>query len=128
MILSFYQGVSMKQTVLVIIIAMILSGCTKEIPSTTEQTTNKTIFSGRVEHVYYVDETGATSGYTRFDKGLPGTSTTIKEDVWVDIFPNWVVIKLMNRKGYEQIIPQHKIVSIAVGTKEGNELNIPKES
>jgi hypothetical protein len=116
----------MRHTLLVIIIAMILSGCTKEIPSTTEQPTNKTIFSGRVEHVYYLDQNGATSGYTRFDKGLTGTNTGIKEDVWVDVFPNWVVIKLMNREGYEQIIPQHRILSIAVGTKEGNELNIPK--
>ena len=101
----------MRQTVLVIITAMMLSGCTKEIPSSTEQPTNNTIFSGKVEHVSYVDEQGYTSGYT---------------DVWVDVYPNWVVIKLTNPKEYRKIVPQHKIVSIAVNTKEGNELNIPK--
>lgn len=50
------------------------------------------IFSGRVEFIYYLDELDKTAGITRFDKGLAGTSTLVKEDVFVDVYKEWVVI------------------------------------
>jgi hypothetical protein len=84
------------------------------------------IFSGRVEHFYYTDVTGAVDGVTRFEEGLPGTSTMVEEDVWVDVYPAWVKVKLKNRNDYSYVIPTHRVVEIAVGTKEGNDLNIPR--
>ena len=116
----------MRPTLLTSCLALILtvSGCDTD-PENEQEMSNKPIFSGRVEYVYYSDDHGAKRGYTRFEKGLPGTSTTVQEDVWVDVYPNWVVIKLLNRSNYTEIIPQQKMVSIIVGTEEGNALNVP---
>ncbi|TDU68065.1 hypothetical protein EI77_03182 [Prosthecobacter fusiformis] len=84
------------------------------------------LFSGRVESIYYLDHKDSVHGYTRFDKGLPGASTSIKEDPWVEVYPAWVVLSLKNRNDYTIIIPKERLRSITVGTKEGNDLNVPK--
>ena len=86
----------------------------------------KPLFSGRVEYFYALDEKNALSGFTRFEEGLPGTSTMVKEDVFVEVHKEWVIVKLLNRKGYSYIVPRDRVRTLIVGTKEGNELHIPK--
>ena len=108
----------MKTILLVSIAVMLLSGCAKH--------DTDPVFSGRVEYFYYSDQNDAIFGFTRFDKGLPGTSTMVKEDVFVEVQKDWVVVKLLNRKDASYIVPRERVRSIIVGTKEGNELNIPK--
>lgn len=44
------------------------------------------IFSGRVEYFYFLDANDGVSGVTRFDKGLPGTTTSVKEDVFLEVY------------------------------------------
>lgn len=108
----------MKSILLVSGAVMFLSGCAKRDA--------EPVFSGRVEYFYYLDQNDAVSGFTRFDKGLPGTSTMVKEDVFVEVRKDWVVVTLLNRKGASCIVPRERVKSIIVGTKERNELNIPK--
>lgn len=95
-----------------------LTGCSPE--------KDKPLFSGRVEFFYYLDEKDSVSGFTRFEQGLPGTSTRAKEDVWLEIYPNWVVARLKNRKDESYIVPRERVRHIIVGAKETNELNTPK--
>ena len=104
----------MKNIILAFIATALLSGCTRPL------------FSGRVEYFYSLDEHDAVSGFTRFDNGLPGTSTSVKEDVFVEVHKEWVIVKLLNRKDTTYVVPRERVRSIIVGTKEGNELNIPK--
>jgi hypothetical protein len=98
-------------------ILLLFAGCSKN---------EKPLFSGRVTYVYYTEYNGSVSGFTRFDKGLPGTSTSINEDVWVDVYSDWIAIRLKNRNDSEIIIPKERVQKIIVGTKKENELNIPK--
>jgi hypothetical protein len=86
----------------------------------------KPIFSGRVEFFYYADEGDNIAGFTRFEKGFSGTSTRVKEDIWLDVYTHWVVATLKNRKNESYLIPRERVRHIVVGTKEGNELNAPK--
>jgi len=108
----------MKNIILVLIATALLSGCTRH--------DTEPLFSGRVEYFYFLDQHDTVSGFTRFDKGLPGTSTTVKEDVFVEVHKEWVVVKQLNRKDPSYIVPRERVRAIIVGTKEGNELNIPK--
>ena len=95
---------------------ILLIGCSKPAGS---------LFSGRVAYVYFLDTNNSVTGYTRFDKGLPGTGTSVHEDPWVDVYPEWVIVRLMNRKDHTEIVPRDRVRSIIVGTREDNELNIP---
>lgn len=97
---------------------MLLVGCAKQ--------DSEPLFSGRVEYFYYLDQNDVLSGFTRFEKGLPGTSTMTKEDVFVEVQNDWVTVRLLNRKNASYIVPRERVRSIVVGTKEGNELNIPQ--
>ena len=108
----------MKNIILALIATALLSGCTRH--------DSAPLFSGRVEYFYSLDEHDGVSGFTRFDKGLPGTSTSVKEDVFVEVHKEWVIVKLLNRKDTTYVVPRERVRSIIVGTKEGNELNIPK--
>lgn len=108
----------MKPLLVLSISLMLLTGCG-------EQDTTP-LFSGRVEYFYYLDHNDAVSGFTRFEKGLPGTSTCVNEDVHVEVRNDWVTVTLLNRKNASYIVPRERVRSIVVGTKEGNELNIPK--
>jgi hypothetical protein len=83
------------------------------------------IFAGRVEYFYFLDSNDVVVGVTRFDQGRPGTKTSLKEDVFLEVYKDWVVMKLLNRKSSTQIIPRERVREIIVGTKEGNELNMP---
>ena len=85
----------------------------------------KPIFAGRVECFYFLDSNDVVTGVTRLDQGRPGTKTSLKEDVFIEVHKDWVVMKLLNRKGHTQMIPRERVREIIVGTKEGNELNIP---
>lgn len=96
---------------------LIFAGCNKA---------PEPLFSGRVESVFYEDFDNSLSGFTRFDKAYPGTSTAIREDPWVDIYQDWIVIRLKNRKDYAYVIPKERVRTIVVGTEESNRLNIPK--
>lgn len=107
----------MKTILLASIAVMLLSGCAKS--------DSDPVFSGRVEYFYYIDQNDSISGFTRFDKGLPGTSTMVKEDVFVEVRKDWVLVKLLNREDASYIVPRERVRSIVVGTKEGNELNVP---
>lgn len=84
------------------------------------------LFAGRVESFYYAGPNEAVSGFTRFEKGLPGTSTRVKEDVFVEVRQNWVRVKLLNRKDESYLVPRERVRSILVGTEQGNALNIPQ--
>lgn len=108
----------MKTFFLGVIAAALLSSC--------NQRDAKPFFSGRVEAFYFLDEHDAVSGFTRFDKGSAGTSTQANEDVFVEVHKEWVLVKLLNRKDSSYIVPRERVKAIIVGTKEGNELNIPK--
>ena len=108
----------MKHLLTLFIATLLLTGCFSE--------KEEGIFSGRVEYFYYTNKSGGAEGFTRFDQGLPGTSTMVKEDVWVEVYSNWVRVELKNRSGYTYIIPRERVIDIVVGTKEGNELNIPR--
>jgi len=101
-----------------LVAASLLVGCSshEEKPS----------FSDRVAYFYYLDEKDSVSGFTRFDKGLPGTSTRVNEDVWLDVYADYVFVTIKNRADESYIIPRERIKLIAVGNPEGNELNIPK--
>ena len=83
------------------------------------------LFSGRVESFYYAGPNEGVLGFTRFEKGLPGTSTRVKEDVFVEVRQNWVRVKLLNRKDESYLVPRERVRSILVGTEQGNALNIP---
>jgi hypothetical protein len=107
----------MKYILPILLIAAVMTGCFSE--------KEESIFSGRVEYFYYTNKSGGTTGFTRSEKGFPGTSTMVNEDVWVEVYPTWVKVELKNRSGYTYIIPRDRVVDIVVGTKEGNELNIP---
>lgn len=110
----------MKKTTIAAILALaFMAGCDK--PSGRD-----VIFAGRVEYFYYLDEQDNVSGFTRFEKGLPGTSTMVKEDVFVEVHNDWLVVKLLNRNGASYVVPRERVRSLIVGTKERNELNIPK--
>ncbi|MBT3381311.1 MAG: hypothetical protein HN742_19560 [Lentisphaerae bacterium] len=80
------------------------------------------IYSGRVESVYYSDHSGNIQGYTRLDKGLPGTSTAVKEDVWVMIYQHWIVIELKTRKT-RIAVPRERVLAVHIGNEEANALN-----
>ncbi|TLD72541.1 hypothetical protein FEM03_00235 [Phragmitibacter flavus] len=108
----------MKQLLIFSISLVLLTGCGEQ--------NAKLLFSGRVEYFYYLNQNDLVSGFTRFEKGLPGTSTMAKEDVYVEVRNDWVIVKLLNRKNASYIVPRDRVRSIIVGTKEGNELNIPK--
>jgi hypothetical protein len=108
----------MKNIILILIVTALLSGCTRHDA--------EPLFAGRVEYFYFLDAHDAVSGFTRFDKGLPGTSTSVKEDVFIEVHKEWVIVKLQNRKDASYIVPRDRVRSIIVGTKEGNEVNIPK--
>lgn len=110
----------MKPYLLLLFAASFLTGLTGCLPEKEES-----ISTGRVESFYYTNKSGGTEGFTRFEKGLPWTSTMVNEDVWVEVYPSWVKVKLKNRNGYTYIIPRDRVIDIVVGTKEGNELNIP---
>ena len=101
-----------------LIAACLLVGCSsdKEQPS----------FSDRVAYFYYLDEKDSVSGFTRFDKGFPGTSTRVNEDVWLDVYADYVFVTIKNRADESYIIPRERIKLIAVGNPKVNELNIPK--
>jgi hypothetical protein len=105
----------MKKNLIALIATLMLCSCSE-----------KPIFSGRVGYVYFENESGGTEVITRFDHGIPGTSTMVKEDVWVDVFDEWIQIVLKNRNDYVTIIPREKVIRVVVETKEGNELNIPQ--
>jgi hypothetical protein len=109
---------NMKNYIVALIAVILCSGCCRR--------DTKPLFSGRVEYFYYLDEHDAVSGFTRFDKGIPGTATSIKEDVFVEVHKDWVLVKLLNRKDASYVVPRERVRAIIVGTKEGNELNIPK--
>lgn len=115
----------MKPLLMVAAAVAFLSGC-KPPETGLVKEDEKPLFAGRVESVYFLDETDGVQGYTRFDKGLPGTSTRVKEDVFVEVRTHWVVVKLLNRKDSSHLVPRERIRTITVGTQEGNELNIPK--
>lgn len=102
---------------LALIATLILAGCHKA---------PEPLFSGRVESVFYEDFDNSLSGISRLDKAYPGTSTAIHEDPWVDVYQDWIVIRLKNRKDYTYVIPKDRVRTIIVGTEEGNLLNIPK--
>ncbi|MEM9480441.1 MAG: hypothetical protein AAGA58_12380 [Verrucomicrobiota bacterium] len=105
----------MKITLLPLLAAFALCSCSKE----------KSLFSGRVAYVYYENESGVTQVITRFDKGIKGASTRLNEDVWVDVYDEWIRIVLKNRNDSATIIPRERVLRVVVETKEGNELNIP---
>jgi hypothetical protein len=90
------------------------------------QDSSGTVYSGRVESIYYTEYDNSLQGYTRFDKGLPGASTRVKVDVWVDVRADWVTIHLKGRSEYTVLVPKERVRVITVGSKETNELNIPK--
>jgi hypothetical protein len=102
---------------LAIAAALILGGCNKA---------PEPIFSGRVESIFYEDFDNSLSGISRLDKAYPGTSTAIHEDPWVDVYENWIIIRLKNRKDYTYVVPKDRVRTIIFGTEEGNLLNIPK--
>jgi hypothetical protein len=85
----------------------------------------KALYSGPVEAVYYKDPIGGMTGFSRLDKGLPGTSTQVGEDVWVEIRPQWVFVELKKR-GYRYAIPSANISEIIIGNAEANKLNPAK--
>ncbi|MEM1295410.1 MAG: hypothetical protein AAGH89_08590 [Verrucomicrobiota bacterium] len=105
----------MKKILLPLLTALALCSCSKE----------KSLFSGRVAYVFYENESGGTKVITRFSQGVQGTSTTLNEDVWVDVYDEWIRIVLKNRNDYTTIIPRERVLRVVVETKEGNELNIP---
>ena len=114
---SHYQQV-MRAILLALSAVSLFTGCSKhEEP--------RPIFAGRVEYFYFLDSNDVVAGVTRFDQGRPGTKTSLKEDVFLEVYKDWVVMKLLNRKSSTQIIPRERVREIIVGTKEGNELNIP---
>jgi hypothetical protein len=86
----------------------------------------KALYSGPVEGIYYKDPSGGISGFSRTDKGLPGTSAQVGEDVWVEIHPQWVFIELKKRGGYRYAIPSANIAEIIIGNAEANQLNPAK--
>ena len=105
----------MKSLIIPTLTALILCSCS-ETP----------LFSGRVAYVSFESESGGTKVMTRYEQGIPGTSTRVKEDVWVDIYNEWVRIVLKNRNDSTTIIPRERVIQINVETKEFNELNIPE--
>jgi hypothetical protein len=109
----------MRVIILTFATVVLFTGCSKR-----EEV--EPIFSGRVEFFYFLDSNDVVSGVTRFDQGLPGTKTSVKEDVFLEVYKDWVVMKLLNRKGSTQIVPRERVREIIVGTKESNELNIPR--
>jgi hypothetical protein len=109
---------NMKTLILVLMTTALLSGCARH--------DTEPLFSGRVECFYSLDEHDCVAGFTRFDKGLPNTITRVKEDVFVEVHKEWVIVKLLNRKDTAYVVPRERVRAIIVGTKEGNELNIPK--
>ena len=109
----------MRVIILALATVVLFAGCSK-------REGQEPIFSGRVEFFYFQDSNDSVSGVTRFDKGLPGTKTSVKEDVFLEVYKDWVVMKLLNRKGSTQIVPRERVREIIVGTQESNELNIPR--
>lgn len=99
------------------IVLLLLTGCGRQ-----DETP---VFAGRVESFYYAGPNDAVSGFTRFDQGQPGTSTRVKEDVHVEVWQNWVRVKLLNRRDEAYLVPRERVRSIVIGTPEGNALNIP---
>lgn len=85
------------------------------------------IFSGKVESVYYNDYRGNIHGYTRLEKGLPGTSTTVGEDVHVEIYQNWIIIELLARKN-KTAVPRERVLEVYIGNEEANALNPAREA
>jgi hypothetical protein len=55
-------------TTLTLAMLLLFVGCSKS---------TKPLFSGRVTYVYYSEYNGSISGFTRFDKGLPGKAPLI---------------------------------------------------
>ena len=108
----------MKNIILVLTIALMAAGCSRE--------NNTCSFSGRVGYVSYQDENNAPQVITRFENGIPGTSSRVNEDVWVDLYPNWIRIVLKNRDDYTLIVPRERVLRVVVETREGNNLNIPQ--
>lgn len=106
----------MKPIILISIALLFLSGCIKF----DQDTDADPIFSGRVESFYYLDQSDKVSGFTRLDKGLPETSALVNEEVFVEVQKDWVVVRLLNRKGAAYIVPRERVRSIIVGTTEGN--------
>ncbi|MGJ8678461.1 MAG: hypothetical protein ACSHX0_13165 [Akkermansiaceae bacterium] len=110
----------MKPLLLLLSVMLCLSSCSEH------DSKSQPDFSGRVAYIYYKSESGGTKVVTRFDTGIPGTSTSLREDVWVDVYEDWVHVILKNRNDHLTIIPRERVIKIVVETKEGNELNIPK--
>lgn len=109
----------MKTPLLVFALLMLFAGCVKFDTSAE----GDPVFSGRVSHFYYLDQNDKVSGFTRHDQALPGTSAMTKEDVYIEVYEQWVVVKLLNRKESSYIVPRERVRSIVVGTKAENELN-----
>ena len=84
------------------------------------------LFSGRVASFYYLDEKDSIQGITRSDQGRSGTSTRVNEDIYVEVYSGYVIVKLLNRNESAYIIPRERVRTIVVGTQEANELNIPE--
>ena len=104
----------MRDFLAIFLISVLLSSCS-ETPE----------FSGRVAYVSFESESGGADVITRYDVGLPGTSTRLKEDVWVKVYQNWIHITLKNRRDSLTIVPRERVIQIDVGTKESNDLNVP---
>ena len=85
----------------------------------------KPLYSGAVESVYYKNHSGAIEGFTRDDKGLPGAAMQVHEDVWVEVYPEWVFIDL-KRRSYQLAIPSRNVTEITIGNPESNKLSPPK--
>lgn len=108
----------MKKIIPILIVVLALCGCSKN--------ERQCSFSGRVGYVYFQNENNETEVITRFKNGISGTSSRANEDVWVDVYPNWISIVLKNRNDYTIIVPRERVLRLVVETKEGNDLNIPK--
>ena len=80
-----------------------------------------------MEYFYYLDEKDSIQGFTRFDQGLSDTSTRVKEDIYVEVYSDYVIAKLLNRNGSAYVIPRERVRKIVVGAQETNELNIPEQ-
>ncbi|MFG0334762.1 MAG: hypothetical protein ACF8TS_15505 [Maioricimonas sp. JB049] len=75
------------------------------------------LFSGPVHTVVYRDVGNVLCAFTRGDKGIPGTSSRLNEDVWVTIHPQWVMIELKNRN-VMHIFPADRILRIDAEMKD----------